>query len=129
MKGHPVLAWADAGQGERRALQAGNDNTIMGLSALPDGALLVAAQDPFLAVLEADGSVRWAHSSPNADFRNQEKTLAISAEGAIVDFGFEGGASLRCASICARANSAMIPPPMTKPCNPKQDGLSIERWT
>ena len=61
-----------AGLGERRSCWSG-DNTIMDLAALPDGGLLVAAQDPFLAVLEADGSVRWSHSSPHADFRGQMK--------------------------------------------------------
>ena len=48
----PVLAWANAGRGKRRALPAGR-NTVGGLAALPDGGLLVAATDPLLAVLEA----------------------------------------------------------------------------
>jgi WD40 repeat protein len=50
----PVLAWAHAGQGERKILPAGRD-AIGGLAALPDGRLLVAAQDPFLELLEPDG--------------------------------------------------------------------------
>jgi WD40 repeat protein len=83
-RGCPVLAWAGAGQGERRALQTGNDDTITGLAAMPDGSLLVAAADPFLGFLEADRSVRWTRSSPNPDFRAQCKTLAMSEEGAIV---------------------------------------------
>ena len=37
---------------------------IGGLAALPDGALLAAAMGPFLALLEADGTLRWAHPSP-----------------------------------------------------------------
>ena len=89
-RGTPVLAWANAGRGERRALPAGS-NTVSGLAALPDGALLVAAQDPFLALLEPDGRPRWAHASPTADFRDQHDTLAVSADGTIVDFGFEAG--------------------------------------
>src|SRR5262245_6830554 len=39
-----VLTWANVGRGERRALPAGND-TVQGLAALPDGALLVATAD------------------------------------------------------------------------------------
>ena len=127
-KGCPVLAWADAGQGERRALQAGIDDTITGLAALPDGGLLVAAADPFLAVLGADGSVRWARSSPNVNFRLQYKTLAISAEGAIVDFGFEmrGASPLR---IDLRAHKLSHDPPADdQTIRPKQDGLPIEHW-
>jgi WD40 repeat protein len=127
-QGRPVLAWAGAGAGERRALQAGTDYTITGLAVLPGGALLVAAADPFLAVLEADGRVRWAHSSPNADFRVQNKTLAISAEGAIVDFGFEllGKSPLR---FDVRARKLSHDPPADdRTSNPKQDGLPIEHW-
>ena len=89
-RGRPVLAWANAGRGERRALPAGSD-TVSGLAALPDGGLLVAAADPFLALLEPDGRPRWVHPSPKADFRNQHDVLAVSADGTIVDFGFEQG--------------------------------------
>ena len=45
-RGKLVLAWADAGRGERRALPAGAGNTVSSLAALPDCGLLVAAQDP-----------------------------------------------------------------------------------
>jgi len=48
----PVLAWANAGRGERRALPAGR-NTVGGLAALPEGRLLVAAYDPCLELLGA----------------------------------------------------------------------------
>jgi len=37
----PVLAWANGGRGERRALTAGTGNTVSALAALPDGSLLV----------------------------------------------------------------------------------------
>lgn len=54
----PVLAWSSGGSGPPRSLPAGR-NTVMSLKGLPDGGLLVASQDPFLAVL-ADGKERWA---------------------------------------------------------------------
>src|SRR5262249_345234 len=87
-RGTAVLAWANAGQGERRTLPAGIDR-VFGLAALPDGGLLVAAADPFVELLEPDGRPRWTHPSPKADFRNQRGVLAVSADGTIVDFGFE----------------------------------------
>ena len=91
--GCPVVAWADAGRGERRSLRAG-DNTISGLKVLPKGRLAVATQDPSVAVLGADGSRIWERGPPKADFRYQRSSLAVSADGTIVDFGFEfGGAS------------------------------------
>src|SRR5262249_44208130 len=83
-----LLAWANAGRGGRRVWPAGA-NTISGLAALPDGRLVVAAADPFLALLEPDDRPRWAHASPKADLRDQYDTLAVSADGAIIDFGFE----------------------------------------
>jgi WD40 repeat protein len=83
-----AIGYADAARGERRALPAGT-NTVSGLVALPDGRLLVAAQDPFLALLELDGRPRWTHASPKADLREQYNTLAVSADGTVVDFGFE----------------------------------------
>jgi WD40 repeat protein len=85
-----VLAWANAGRGARRALPAAS-NTVSAMAALPDGRLLVATQNPFLELLEPDGRPRWAHPSPKADFRNQQDHLAVSADGTIVDFGFELG--------------------------------------
>jgi WD40 repeat protein len=50
----PVIAWANAGRGERRDLPAGS-NAVGGVAALPDGGLFVAAMDPFMEVLEPDG--------------------------------------------------------------------------
>src|SRR5260370_4209566 len=95
--GRPVLAWGTAGRGERRALPAGSD-TVSSLAALPDGGLLVLAQDPFLALLEPDGRPRWTRTSPKADHRDQHNTLAVSADGLAVHFGFEhsGRSRARC---------------------------------
>ena len=126
-KRHPVLAWADAGRGERRALPAGS-NTVSGLAALPDGALFVAAQDPFLELLEPDGRPRWAHTAPKADFRDQDDTLAVSADGTIVDFGFElrGKSPLR---FDLRALKLTRDPPADhQTIRAKQAGLAVEGW-
>jgi hypothetical protein len=125
--GRPVLAWANAGRGARRALPAAS-NTVAGLAALPDGRLLVATQDPFLGLLEPDGRTRWAHSSPKADLRNQGDRLRVSADGTIVDFGFEqGGKSPLRFDLRARKLSG-DPPADQKTFPAKQTGLAIERW-
>jgi WD40 repeat protein len=123
----PVLAWANAGGGERRALPAGRI-TVSGLAALPEGQLLVAAQDPFLELLEPDGRPHWAHPSPTADFRDQKDILAVSADGTIVDFGFEeGGKSpLR---FDLRALKLVREPPANQETIPaKQFSHAVERW-
>jgi WD40 repeat protein len=126
-RGRPVLAWADAGRGGRRALPAGT-NTLFGLAALPDSGLFVATADPFLEVFEPDGRPRWARPSPNADFRNQYDKLAVSSDGTIVDFGFEqwGNAPLR---FDLRALKLSRDPPSDhQTVLPKQAGLAVEGW-
>ena len=91
-----VFAWSDAGSGGRRTITA-RHNTVMDLVQLPNDNLLVATQDPWLAVLQADGSERWAHRSLNADFLGQFDTIAVSDKGTSVDFGFQqfGGEKAR----------------------------------
>ena len=84
----PVIAWDGAGSGPRRALPAGS-NTIMSLRPLPGGDLLVAAQDPWLGRLGADGTARWSHEPQQMDARDQRSNLGLSADGMVVDFGYE----------------------------------------
>jgi WD40 repeat protein len=125
--GAPVIAWTNAGQGERRAIPAGND-AVLGLAALFDGQTLVAAADPFVAILEPDGRPRWAHPSPKADFRDQGDVLAVSADGTMVDFGFElrGKSPLR---FDLRAlKLAHDPPADHQTMRSRQTGLAIEGW-
>src|SRR5262249_37780258 len=98
------------------------------LVALPDGRLLVAAQDPLLELLEPDGRPRWAHPSPKADFRDRRDALAVSADGTIVDFGFElqGRSPLR---FDLRAHKLGGDPPVDqRTVPPKQGGLAVEGW-
>jgi WD40 repeat protein len=115
-RGAPVLAWIDAGRGGRRVLPAGT-NTIAGLAALPDGGLFVATTDPLVEVLEVNDNPRWANLSPKADMRSQDQTLAVSADGTIVDFGFEqfGESPLR---FDLRALKLSRDPPANNQTNP-----------
>jgi WD40 repeat protein len=125
--GSPVLAWANAGRGERRALPAG-DNTVGGLAALPDGSLLVAAQDPFIAVLEPDGRPRWVRPSPKADLRDQYDVFAVSSDGAMVDFGFEQGGKSPLRFDLRALKLAPDPLADGQTTRAKRTGLAIERW-
>jgi WD40 repeat protein len=126
-RGRPVLAWADAGRGERRTLAAGLDS-VGGLAALADGSLLVATQDPMVELWGPDGRWLWAHPSPKADFREQYQTFAVSTDGTIVDFGFgvRGKLPLRfdLRSLKLTAN----PPADSQTIRPKQIGLAVEEW-
>jgi caspase domain-containing protein/WD40 domain-containing protein len=126
-RGRPVLAWANAGQGERRALPAGT-STVSNLAALRDGQLLVATQNPLVELLESDGRPRWAHPSPVADFRDQYDTFAVSSDGTIVDFGFEqwGNSPLR--FDLSALKLSRDPPADHQTVRPKQAGLAVEGW-
>jgi WD40 repeat protein len=126
--GRPVLAWANAGRGaRRRALPAGTD-TVGGLAALPDCGLLVAAQDPFVAVLDPDGRPRWVRASPQADLRDQYDVFAVSADGALVDFGFEqwGKSPLRFDLHALKLTPD--PPADGQTIRASQAGFAIEGW-
>jgi WD40 repeat protein len=122
-----LLAWTDAGRGARRVLPAGA-TTIGQLVALPDGGLMVATQDPLLEVLEPDDRLRWVNSSPKADLRNQREVLLVSADGTIVDFGFEqsGKSPLR---FDLRSLKLSRDPPADHQTIPaKVVGLAVEGW-
>jgi hypothetical protein len=95
---------------------------------LPDSALLVAAADPFLALLEPDGRPRWAHSSPKADLRDQYDRFAVSADGTVVDFGFElrGKSPLRF-DLRALKLSRDVPADH-QTMRATQAGLAVEGW-
>jgi hypothetical protein len=58
---------------------------------LPGGDLLVASTDPWLGRLASDGTPRWQHGPPAADFRYGVtiKRLFVSADGERIGFYFD----------------------------------------
>ena len=62
--------------------------------APPDQRLFVAKASPCIMMLKRDGSVDWKPRAPNADFRAQWDTFSVSANGAIVDFGYGVGGNM-----------------------------------
>jgi len=69
------------------------DDTVMGVHPLRDGRVVVGAQDPLLAVLDADGAAVWERRGQIANFRYQtfERSIRLSADGMRVHFGYEYG--------------------------------------
>ncbi|MFZ0494865.1 MAG: caspase family protein [Methylocella sp.] len=128
----PVLAWDQSGHGTRRAITAKcaeTDNTTMALVSLPAGQLLVAKANPCFTMLKADGVVLWDHRPPGGDFRNQGKTFSVSADGTVIDFGFEvfGKVPLRFDLGALKLFDQRPADDRTRP--PRQDGLKIEEWS
>jgi WD40 repeat protein len=124
-----VLAWSDAGAGARRLLPArfGFD-TVEEIVPLPGGDLLVAAADPWLARLQADGGVRWVHERPTADFTGQFNKLSISSDGLLIDFGFARGGKIPARFDLKSQTLHLDPPHDGRTDPPRQDALKIERW-
>jgi hypothetical protein len=122
-----VLAWSDAGAGARRVLPAGHD-LVMSLVPLPEGDLLVAAGDPWLARLQQDGTARWIHRPHKADFRDQTNTLSVSNDGTLIDFGFQKFGKVPARFDLEARKLGLDPPPDGRTSAPRHEGLSINGW-
>jgi WD40 repeat protein len=123
-----VLAWSDSGAGPRRTLPAGS-NTVKGLVPLPGGDLLVAAADPWLARLQADGAKRWVHGSPIEDFSGQRDSLSISSDGTLIDFGFARLGKMPARFDLKSLALGLDPPRDGQTAPSHQDRLKIEGWS
>lgn len=124
----PVVAWAAGWSGARRLLRSGATDTIMSLKSLPGGALLVATQDPHLALLQADGTVGWAEPSPLFDTRGQKPTLAVSADGMLVDFADESGSQAPVRFDLRQLTLIPDRPADALTAMPQRAGLAIDGW-
>jgi len=78
--------------------------------------------------LGPDGRPRWSYSSPKADLRDPYDTLAVSAEGTIVDFGFEHGGNSPLRFDLRALKLSRDPPADHQTTLAKQTGLDIEEW-
>jgi WD40 repeat protein len=123
----PVVAWSQAGAGHRREWAAGTD-TISSLRPLPDGGVLVGTQDPWLAVLDPAGAPRWTQRPPQPDWRGQDRTLRVSADGGVVDFGYEFGGKAPARVDLARLALTLDPPADGQTSAPEQATLKVNNW-
>ncbi|MGA7383943.1 MAG: caspase family protein [Methylocella sp.] len=127
--GGPILTWDQAGRGARRAIEAKcaeSDQTTMALVSLPADRLLVAKGGPCFAMLNPDGAVLWAHRPAGGDFRGQQRTFSVSADGTVIDFGFQPSDEylLRFDLRALKLSDERPADDRTRP--PRQDGLRIE---
>jgi hypothetical protein len=78
--------------------------------------------------LEPDGRPRWVHGSPKADLRDQRDILAVSADGTIVDFGFEQGGKSPLRFDLRALRLVRDPPADHQTASAKRAGLAVEGW-
>jgi WD40 repeat protein len=121
-----ILAWSIGGP--VHTFPAGQ-NTVVRLVTLPEGDLLVAAQDPWLARLQADGSPHWMHGPRQADFRELCNTLAVSNDGTRVRFGVAAAGKLTAQFDLVTRTLTHDPPPDGEMALPRRDEkLFIAGW-
>lgn len=130
----PVLTWEAEGRGARRDLPVGSD-TVNALRPLPGGDLLVAASGTTLARLTSEGRAAWSLSPVLANFIAQHETLAISADGGVVDFQYThplwgGGLARFDVTQLSLAEWPWSRSPVAagSTAPPQQRGLPIEGW-
>jgi WD40 repeat protein len=121
--GVEVVVWDLAGAGSRRMLPAGQ-NTVVSLTSLTGGDLLVAAADPWLARLRPDGTPSWVRGPPDVDFRGQAATFSVSADGTLVDFEYGLPSKLR-ARFDLVARSLQQAPKDTRTAPPRLSGPGV----
>jgi WD40 repeat protein len=122
-----VVAWSAGGAGRRRESAAGT-NTITGLRPLPDGSVLIGAGDPWLAVLDAGGALRWVQRPPQADLRAQQRTLRVSADGGVIDFGYDLRGQAPARFDVVRLALSLDPPADGRTRPPEQTTLKVRHW-
>jgi hypothetical protein len=122
-----IVAWDKSRLGRPRFFPVAED-TIMSLAALANGEVLMASQDPRLTRLNRNGGETWSIGPPQADFRGQHITIAASADGAVVDFGYRQSEKAP-ARFNARDLTVSPNPPQDPAAHPpRQTGLKIENW-
>jgi WD40 repeat protein len=126
-----IFSWEKwGGPGTRLSGPACGDDadSVMGLAPLPERKLFVAAANPCLTLLDADRHTAWINRSPKADFRNQRNSLAVSTDGAIVDFGFEEGGKSPLRFEVSQMRLAAHPGSDGATRPPRQDGIAVTHW-
>jgi WD40 repeat protein len=121
---NPVVAWSAP---ERREFPASR-YAIGSLAALTGGDLLVASADPYLGLFAADGFERWAMRPPQADFRGQRSTLAVAADGSVIDFGYEQGGGAPARFDLNTLGLHLDPSDDGVTAGPEQETLPVENW-
>jgi WD40 repeat protein len=126
--GRRLRRWPEGGRGAPVDV-ALSRNTVMSLRPLPEGRLAFAAGDPRLGVLGGDGRERWSLGPAGADFRDQLRTLAVSADGVLVRFGYEYGG--RSPALLRLTERRLVPEGSAEglaAARVEAPGLAVEGW-
>jgi WD40 repeat protein len=124
--GNLIFAWDR--NGSLRTFQSCAADITRAFGTAPGDRILVSTFSPCLSLMTASGEVIWNVPSPNADFRPLRDTLRVSADGTVVDLGFDetDGGALR---FDLRALQ-LRPQPTTdgRTFPPNREGLNVKDW-
>ncbi|HEX8124985.1 MAG TPA: caspase family protein [Allosphingosinicella sp.] len=122
-----AVAWGKGGKGPLRAMQA-SQNTIVSLLPLPDGDLLVAAQDPWLGRLRPNGAPRWVQPSRQIESQYQNDHFALSHDGQTIEFDHKALAAGLTRFDLATLTWTGHPPADGRTTPPVRKGLGVTEW-
>jgi WD40 repeat protein/uncharacterized caspase-like protein len=125
---NPVVAWTDGGLGARNLLFSGATSIIATIMPLSSGNVLVAAADPHLALLRLDGAIAGRAEPATFDARYNERTLAVSHDGSVVDFRYKRGEGTVARFDLRELKLTTARPPDELTITPRQNGLAISNW-
>ena len=107
-----VRRWSVEPQREARDFPAGQGFITHLRRVAPDRMAFVTTRAT-LGILDARGEQWWVQRFAGADFRDQQDSFRISADGTVVEFSFErfghGGRASRCATSRSRSGSPQTP--------------------
>jgi len=120
-----VLSWPDAGRGAARTWRA-TWETVTDLRALPDGRLAFGSMDPALGVFNVNGKLLWRHIPDILDHRGSQPKFRVSADGSVVQFGFDASRDARFAVVERQFSLGPLPDAGLR--TPHTTGLNVANW-
>ena len=122
-----IRRWDDFGFGPATDMPASRD-TILDLRAIPGGGAVYSAEDPGWGRIAPDGSVADRPAPPIADMRPaREQRLAVSGDGAIVEFAVARG-TLRFDAGTGRLATVTSADPSLATARLAVPGLTASNW-
>jgi len=121
-----VRRWPDGGQGAPQDTGVAND-TVLDITALPQGGWLVAGAGPVWGYLQPDGRWNPLGTGPSPDLRgSRERNFVLANGGKSLQFGFEEwGKPPHVFSLTERRLS---PGTLPEGFAARTDGLDIRNW-
>ncbi|HXQ50350.1 MAG TPA: caspase family protein [Stellaceae bacterium] len=106
-----------------------SDDTVTALIALDDGVAFASAE-PGWGKLGGDGKISLGHHRVYADFRDGDRSFALSSDGSAVEFGFARGGKIKARFDVLAGTFDLDPKPRDgmKPPAASAGGASLSDW-